>query len=187
MSSPQSGSPDSSFQARLNKVAERRAPIDASKPEVPVIPDWKENFKYPAALVGSFFVGMLAVFIARYARFHLMGGSLAGEDADIAMLLDGGIAAACSFALFSMLRFHDAQFKAAQSFGVAAMVLFMHNFVHLSPGVFGAIFSDEWAEEVVAATEPNSILFRGASFVLYTPKEETAEKAPLPKVRRIGS
>ena len=183
MSSPQGGTPDSGFQERLNRVAEARAPIEAAKPEVPVIPDWKENFKYPAAIVGSALVGMLAVFVARYVRFHIMGGTLAGDDADITMLIDGGIGAACGFLLFAMLRFEGKEFKAAQTFGIVAMVMVMHNLVHWAPGVFNTIFSPAWTEDVIAYTEPNSILFRGNSFVLV---EDESEVAAAPTIRRAG-
>jgi|GEM_PF-1941020 len=191
MSSPQTGSPDSSFQNRLNRVAEKRAPIEAAKPEVAVLPDWKESIKHPSAIVGAALVGMLAVFVARYARYHLMGGSLAGDDADITMMIDGAIGVACSFVLFSALRFKGAEYKAAQTFGIFAMIMIMHNFVHAAPRVFNTVFSPQWTQEVIAMTEPNSILFRGATFVLYEEKVSaeaaSEEEAPaLPKVRRMG-
>jgi len=183
MSSPQSGSPDNSFQHRLNKVAEIRAPIEASKPEVAVIPDWKENFRYPAAIVGAALVGMVSVFLARYVRFQLMGGSLAGENADFTMLIDGGIGIACSFFLFAALRFQGAALKTAQTLGIVAMIMIMHNFVHAVPKAFSLIFSEEWTEEVLAMTEPGSILFRGASFVVIEPE---GSKSLIPIVRRAG-
>ena len=183
MSSPPSGTPNAGFQDRLNRVAEARAPIDAAKPQVSVIPDWKENIRYPAKLVGCALVGMMAVFVARYVRFHMMGGTLAGEDADITMLIDGGIGAACGFLLFAILRFDGKEYKAAQTFGIVAMVMVMHNLVHYMPGVFNTLFSETWTEDVIAYTEPNSILFRGNSFVLYETESQVAEA---PAVRRRG-
>ena len=183
MSSPAGGAPNQSFNDRLNRVAEARAPIEATKPHVPPIPDWKENFKYPAAIVGAAIVGMLAVFVARYVRFHMMGGTLAGDDPDITMMIDAGLGAACSFVLFSMLRFSGPEFKAAQTFGIAAMVMCMHNLVHAAPTAFNLLFSEEWTEEVTTFTEPNSILFRGVSFVIYETEEE-ARAAPV--ILRVG-
>ena len=140
MSSPQGGTPDSGFQERLNRVAEARAPIDAAKPQVAVIPDWKENLKYPAAIVGSALVGMLAVFVARYVRFHIMGGSLAGDDADITMLIDGGIGAACGFLLFAMLRFEGKEFKIGQKEHKSSFLTFAL-FLSVVPN-FSANFAD---------------------------------------------
>ena len=183
MSGPVGGAPNQSFHDRLNRVAEARAPIEAAKPYVPPVPDWKENIRYPAALVGAALLGMLAVFIARYVRFHVMGGTLAGDDPDITMMIDGGIGAACSFLIFSMLRFSGPEFKAAQTFGIAAMIMIMHNFVHAAPGAFNLLFSEEWTEDVTSFTEPNSILFRGVSFVVFEPEEE---KRAAPVIRRIG-
>lgn len=183
MSSPASGGPNNDFQQRLERMAEARAPIEAAKVEVSPIPDWKENIRYPAALVGAFLVGMLAVFVARYVRFQMMGGTLAGEDPDFTMIIDGAIGAGCSFLLFAVLRFEGHAYKAAQSLGIFAMICVMHNFVHAAPGIFNKVFSEDWTNEVVAYTEPNSILFRGASFVLY---EEEGEVASAPTIRRGG-
>lgn len=160
------GGPNSSFQDRLNRVAEARAPIEAAKPQVDLTPDWKTNIRYPLSLVGAALLGMLAVFIARYARFHLTGGALTGDDADLTMIIDGGLAAGCSFLLFGLLRFDGAEYKLAQTVGIVVMVCIMHNFVHAAPAVFDIVFSPEWTQDVIAYTEPKSILFRGVSFVL---------------------
>ena len=183
MSSPPSGGPNGDFNARLERMAEARAPMEAAKPVVSPIPDWKENIRYPAAMVGAFLVGMLAVFVARYVRFQMLGGSLAGDDPDFTMIIDAAIGGGASFLLFAILRFEGHAYKAAQTMGIFAMICVMHNFVHAAPGLFGKLFSDQWTEQVVASTEPNSILFRGASFVLYEPEAEVAGK---PRVRRGG-
>ncbi|QMU57212.1 MAG: hypothetical protein GKR98_02730 [Boseongicola sp.] len=194
MSGPQNPQSDGSFQDRLNRVAERRAPIEAARPQVDVLPDWKQNVRYPSGLIGAAVLGMAAVFIARFARAHLMDGGLEGFDADITMVIDGVVAGLCSFLLFGLLRFEGKEFKAAQTFGIIAMICMMHNFVHSAPRVFSLLFSAEWTEEVIARSEPNSIYFRGNYFVL-SPEQEVAEdiedvdvpETPaLPKVRRLG-
>jgi len=70
------------------------------------------------------------------------------------------------------------------------MVMGMHNFVHGAPGFFDAAFAPEWTDEVIAFTEPNSILFRGVSFVVIEPDTAVAggERTPnaAPTVRRAG-
>ncbi len=88
-----------------------------------------------------------------------------------------------TFLLFSMLKFEGAEFKAAQTLGIVGMITIMHNFVHAAPTPFKMLFSDQWTEEVIAATEPKSILFRGVSFVLI---EEEESKPAIPTVRRAG-
>ena len=156
----------SSFQDRLNRVAEARAPIEAAKPQVDLTPDWKTNIRYPLSLIAAAVVGMLAVFLARYARFHLTGGGFDDMDPDMTMIVDGGLAAGCSFLLFGLLRFEGAEYKLAQTVGIVIMVCIMHNFVHMAPAAFDVMFSPEWTDEVIAYTDPKSILFRGVSFAL---------------------
>ena len=189
MSSPQGGKPDGGFQDRLTRVADRRAPIDAAKPHVDVLPDWKADIKQPVTLVAAVVLGMLAVFIVRLLRVHLMGGTLAGDNADITMIIDGGIAIAGAFLVFHLLRIKGLKFKAAQTIGIVTMIGLMHNFVHAAPGAFGLLFSDEWSEDIVEYSEPGSIYFRGMFFTVLPPEEEVAEEPEtpeLPKVRRMG-
>jgi hypothetical protein len=47
--------------------------------------------------------------------------------------------------------------------GVAAGMLFFHNFVHLWPQVFETLFSPIWAAKIMSMTEPHSIYWRGIS------------------------
>ena len=187
MSSPQTASPDGKFQNRIERLAEKHAPAAAARAQVQVIPHWSENFMYPLSLVGAALVGMLAVIVSRLVRYHLLGGSLAGDNADIAMAMDASLAIGCSFLLFAMLRTRGRSHKAAQIFGVAAMIMVMHNLVHWMPTAFDIAFSPKWTADVIAATEPKSILLRGESFAM-TPEdvlEEDAEPAK-PVVRRFG-
>lgn len=155
-----------SFQDRLNKVAEARAPIEASKPVVDLSPDWKTNIRYPISLVAAAVAGMAAVFAARYARFHLTGGGYGDMNPDATMIVDAGLAAGCSFLLFGLMRFEGHAYKMAQSVGIMIMVCIMHNFVHMAPRVFDTVFSPEWTYEVVNTTYPKSILFRGVSYAI---------------------
>lgn len=144
-----------------------------NKKSASVLPSWRENIKYPLKIVLVFLFGMAAVFIARYTRFHMMGGSLAGDDPDLAMILDFAMAGAVTFVITSLLDTKGSEFTMAKTAGIAVMITAMHNFVHAQPTVFGKVFSPEWVEEVVYATEPNSVLFRGVSFVLGEPRTET--------------
>jgi len=183
MSSTPKSSPDGDFHARLNRVADARAPFEQAKPYVSPIPDWRDTVRYPVTIIAAFLVGMLAVFVSRYIRFQVLGTGLAGDDPDIAMLIDAALAGALSFLVFGLLRAEGFAVKAVQTVGIMAMVFGMHNIVHAVPTAFSMTFSESWANEVVATTAPNSILFRGTSFVVYEPKKEVAAK---PKVRRAG-
>ena len=189
MSSPQGRAPSNGFQNRLNRVAAQRAPGDAAKPTVEVLPDWKANIKQPVTLIAAGLSGMLAVFIARFLRFHLMGGTLAGDNPDVTMIIDGGIAIACAFLVFHFLNIKGHSLKAAQIVGIVAMIGLMHNFVHAAPGAFGLLFSEAWTEDIVNYSEPGSIYIRGSYIVVLPSADDVAdepEDQALPKVRRMG-
>lgn len=183
MSSPPNSTPDDKFKARLDRVADARAPFDASKPYVSPVPDWRDTVGYPVAILGGFLVGILAVVFARYVRFQVLGSGLAGDDPDITMVIDATLAGACSFFVFALLRIDGAAVKASQTLGIVAMVIAMHNVVHAVPGLFSVAFSKSWTENVVASTKPNSVLFRGASIVVYEPGPKAPKR---PTVRRAG-
>ncbi len=189
MGSPQGRAPSNEFQSRLNRVAKQRAPIDAAKPQVDLLPDWKANFKQPMTIVAAVLVGMQAVLVARLLRFHLMGGTLAGDNPDIAMIIDVGVAIAFSFPIIFFLNLRGHKFKAAQVAGIVLMFGVMHNFVHAAPGVFGLLFSEEWTEDIVTYSEPGSVYVRGNYITVLPSGEDVADepkKPELPKVRRLG-
>ena len=214
MSGQGTGTPDRGFQNRINRVQELRAPIEAARPRVDVLPDWRENVRYPATLVGMALLGMLAVFIARFVRFHLIGGTLSGDAPDITMLIDAGLAALAGLMIlaavgltarqlsrgqghgvFSLKTLGENSVKAALVVGIAIMIGTMQNMVHSMPSVFNLVFSEEWTEDVVTYSEPGSIYFRGNYYVVLPQAEDAApvdadapeegEKKALPKVRRL--
>lgn len=117
------------------------------------------NARYPASIIGAFLTGMIAVAFARYIRFHLSGGTMAGEDADMTMMLDGAIGAAAGFFIRQMFKFEAKVFLTASNVGVGAMILTMHNLVHYAPAPFEIAFSPDWVREVVETTDPNTAVF----------------------------
>ncbi len=151
-----------------------------SSGDVSPLPSWQENIKYPLSIVGAFLVGILAVFISRYGRFHISGGTLAGEDPDLTMMIDGALAAGLGFALRTAFRFESKEYITAKMVGIAVMIATMHNLVHWTPNTFTTLFSEQWTREVVWFTEPNSILFRGVSFVLVEPDPNYVPAVPPP-------
>ncbi|MGI9391487.1 MAG: hypothetical protein ACR2O1_15630 [Boseongicola sp.] len=189
MSSVQGTARPTGFKSRLNRVEAKRAPIDAAKPDVELLPDWKANLRQPMMLSAAVIFGMVAVFLVRLARFHLMGSLPAMEIPDVTMLIDGGIAMICLFLVFRLLKGTPRKIKAAHALGVVAMVGLMHNFVHSAPGVFGLLFSKEWTAVTVAYSEPDSI-YVGSKYVVFLPPDDgkaaEQEIQALPKVRRSG-
>jgi len=149
---------------------------------VSALPSLRETIGYPMSIVGAFLIGMLAVLITRWVRYTLAGGTLTGEDADIMMAIDGGLALAIGFVLKQMFRFSGKVQETAKTVGIFAMICVMHNLVHILPGAFEWAFSPEWVTDVIETTEPKSILFRGISFVV----GEGQEQAPaMPTVLRL--
>ena len=162
-----------SFQERLERLAAEKGANDPERKSRSVkraeagLPTMGENIRYPLLFVWAAIVGMIAVFLSRYIRFHLTGGSLSGgENADMVMMIDGAIAAGAGFALKNLLAIEDKSLQFAQSVGVVIMVLGMHNLVHLAPKAFSVIFSPEWTQEVLQYTEPKSLLFAGVTYRL---------------------
>lgn len=170
--------PNQSFQERLGRVAEQRAPFEELEP-VSVLPDIKSRFSGKFGLFAAVFIGLLAVVIVRIARFHFTGEAMiGGQNADLTLAIETGAALAVSFLIFALLPFKGVQFKFAQFGGVIVMISMMHNVVHQAPAVFSAMFSPEWTAAVTEQTEPNSLYLRGE--VIPFVKEEKK----LPSVRR---
>lgn len=163
MSSPQSTTPNAGFQSRLDRVAERRAPHEAARPQIDVLPDWRENARGPAGIATAVLTGILAVVIVRLARFHIMGVALVSESPDVTLAVEMGASLLLSFLIFLFLPWKGIQYRFLQFGGVALMTLTMHNIVHSSPGLFRLAFSPDWTDRVLVQTEPGSMYVRGHS------------------------
>ena len=188
MSSPQSASPDSNFQNRLNRVAERRAPMDANRPQIDVLPDWKANIRKPASLAIAFVLGIVAVFVVRIASYHITGSALIGESPDMVMVVETLASLVLAGVAVTLMRLKGFQYHLLHFAGVVLKISTMHNMVHSSPGLFGLVFSSEWTADVTARTEPGSFYLRGESLPFGgrpTVEEEDAKPA-LPTVRRMN-
>lgn len=190
MSSPPSSARNAGFHDRLNRVAERRAPIEAEKPVIDVLPDWRENASGPAGIAAAIVTGIVAVVIVRLIRFHFTGVALVSESPDLTLAVETAAALFLSFALFSLMPWKGIQYRFLQFAGIALMALSMHNMVHSAPGLFRLAFSPDWTDRVLAETEPSSMYLRGQSMPFAGKiREEVAEADIAPeepaKPRRI--
>ena len=169
-------------QIYVGPVDEEKVRKKKSKRAAAGLPSMRETVGYPASIVLAFFLGMLAVLITRYVRYAMAGSALTGEDADITMAIDAGLALAIGFVLKQMCRLSGKIQETAKTLGIFAMICVMHNLVHTWPGAFEIAFSPEWVSDVIETTQPQSILFRGVSFVV----GESADQAPaMPTVFRV--
>lgn len=174
MSSPQSSSSNQGFQQRLNRVADKRAPHEAARPVVEVLPDWKENASGPAGIAFAILIGIAAVFLVRLGRYHIMGEALVTDSPDLTLAVETGAALALSFLLFLPLPWKGFQYKLLQLGGVLVMITTMHNMVHSTPWFFKLTFSPDWTERVIAETDASSMYLRGKS-VPFTGKIKEAD------------
>ena len=165
------------FQQRLSRITDPRnttwtdpetgmnVPRRMKKPPRPKTSGILGNLGYPLSFVFSFLIGILAVFASRYVRWHMLGMSADGADADFLMLVDGGIAAGMGFLLQQLLWMRAPEYVGAQVAGVFVMVCVMHNLMWWYPEEMSEVFGPDYVKSVMAYTEPDSILFRGVSFV----------------------
>ncbi len=183
-----------SFKSRLNRVEAARAPYEEGKQPVEVLPDWKQHFRIPVAIMAAVAIGALAVLAVRFGRMQYMGGGFAGDNPDVTMAIDIGAAFALAFLLFLVSRFSGLFTVVGNLVGVFAMVGFMHNAAHKSPEFFSSIFSGPWTTEIAMASEPGSLYFRG-DYITVMPEaeeieaeaaaEEEPEEEALPRVIRL--
>ena len=189
MSSPPSAGPNTGFQSRLNRVAERRAPIEAAKPEVSVLPDWRENVAGKAGMAVAVLIGLIAVILVRIGAYHVVGTAMVSDTPDFTLAIEMVAALMLAILLFRLTPYRGVKYHFANFAGVALMASMMHNAVHSVPGAFSLAFSSEWTAQVLAETEPNSLYLRG-EVVPFTRKEEVAEveepEQKLPTVRRMN-
>ncbi len=189
MSGSGTGTPDRSFHDRLGRVAERREPEEAARPQVNVLPDWRENVRTPMGFAIAVFTGIVAVVIVRLVRYHATGGDLVGGSPDLTMGIDLLAAGMVSLLVFSRFNYKGFPFVLAQMAGVVLMLTTMHNAVHSAPSLFNVAFSPAWTKNVVASTDPGSVLLRGQSIAISTPEEVMAEAEVVedaPKRRATG-
>lgn len=123
-------------------------------------------FGLPVALILSVLVGVLAVVISRYVRFALLGMDDAEANPDVALGMDLALGTAAILALKSFLKLEGRLQGVTQAIALVAAVGLLHNAVWMFPDTFATIYSADYVAMVQGTTEPNSLLFRGASIPL---------------------
>lgn len=187
MSSPiASAGPDRSFQSRLNRVAEARAPLEAGKPEIAVLPDWKRDVFSKSGIPLAILFGVLSVFIVRLGLFHYSGNALITNTPNKTLAIEVSAALILSLLLFIALPFKGISYKLAQLAGVGIMVVAMHNAVHSAPGFHSLLFSLDWTDKVIAATEPASLLVLGDVIPLVPAPVEDEVEPVMPTILRLN-
>jgi hypothetical protein len=139
----------------------------------------------PFTVLAAFVSGALAVLAVRLIRFRYLGEGLIGEDPTVAMARDALGALALVLVLRVVLRSGGWLRTPPRLLGAAAMLVGMHNLVHLAPAPFEALFSPAWVDEVVRRTTPGTLQLAGASYALPQPPAPGEEPA-MPRILRLN-
>ena len=124
-----------------------------------------QNAMYPISMVAAVLLGMVSHCIGQIARFHVQGMPNLNANPDIDMLGQVILGIVIAIALGYVFGLQSKSFTTLKSTGAVLGVLFMHNAVHLFPGLFANATSAMWVNQIVSHTQPYSMLWRGISFV----------------------
>lgn len=121
------------------------------------------NAGYALSFPVCLLAGTLSHGIERYAEFVFRGLPSPPANPDVEMVKVAVTSLCIAIVLTHLVGLRDRALFLPKMLGVAAGMLFFHNFVHLWPQVFDLLFSPLWVAKVTAMTEPHSLLFRGIS------------------------
>lgn len=122
------------------------------------------NAGYALSFPFCFLIGFLCHFLERYANFILDQRPDPNANVDVETVKIAVTAFMLTVVFSHLLGLRDRGLVVPKFLGVAAGMLFFHNFVHFWPNLFGAIFSPIWVAHVTTITEPSSMIFRGIIF-----------------------
>jgi hypothetical protein len=122
------------------------------------------NALYPLSMVVCFGLGVLANAAATWLRFFLNGLPDPGADPDVDMAIQLVSAFCIAMVVAHFLRLRSGELTLSKSLGVVVCMLSFHNAVHLWPEAFKIAFSPMWVGQMLAQTEPDSLLWRGICF-----------------------
>lgn len=162
------------FQQRLDRIRQQEQRSGAPSPLPGRTPpaagrEIAANALYPLSLAGAFLLGLLAVGLGRYIRFHLADGAAGDQTSDMDLLITVGFGMAASFVLAQMFRLSSKEHVGLQGVGVMVAVCTFHNLFHWAPGPMAAVFSPGYVAEMQDLAPANTAVFRGMVFNLVEP------------------
>lgn len=160
----------------INPVEDPSGGTDAAQPlpRLSTTADEHASSAGPVTILLALILGLIAVTGARYARYMLLGEPLIGSDPMLTMMIDAGVAAVFAFAFGLIVHLSHPMHEVAKLLGIGAMVVGMHNLVHLAPEPFAIAFSDAWTQEVLTTTEFSTVLLGEQVFLLPLPVDTVA-------------
>lgn len=119
--------------------------------------------KIPLGLVIAATLGVVGTILARIGVYQ---GAMASEvtlAGQSAMMADVGVGILVSLLLCFILGFRKNYHMVAAAVGACAVIGGMHNLVHMSPDLWTKAFSQEWVDNVMTTTSPDSFDFGALS------------------------
>lgn len=141
-------------------------PINPHKVVTAPIKAMLVNLMYPMSLVLAVLVGVISHGIGMVLRYQVQGLPDLGANPDIEMVVQVVLGFAIAMVLGYVVGLRSNSLTPLKSAGSALGVLFFHNAVHMFPRLFAVLTSELWVNQMVTHTHPNSILWRGISFML---------------------
>ncbi len=185
------------FQERLNRILAQGQRTGAPAPaygrttqQQPVSSGGEiaGNLLYPLSLAGAFLLGLLAVGLGRYIRFHLADGAAGDQTADLDLMITAGFGLTASFVLAQVFRLSSKEHVALQGIGVFVALCTFHNLFHWAPEPMATVFSPGYVAEMQEMAPANSAVFRGMVLAFATPAVPgTGEDPAAPRLLKLDS
>jgi hypothetical protein len=122
-------------------------------------PSLIEGLKSPIVMVSALFMGITLMILVRMIHFHSFSNAPVLGSTFNAVALDAILAVLlCILSGRVVFRDHAATLRGWQVLGVILCALGMHNLVHLLPGAFGVLFSENWVRTVLISTEMRTLI-----------------------------
>lgn len=152
------------FQTRLERLnavhADRRARTRLRESTL------LDNLAFVSRYLLALGLGVATIIASRYVQFHMAGPMWQQVDADTQVIMDNVIGAFLVLVLRMATKLDNKELAVCNMLGIWAMILGYHNAVHLLPEVFSVLFTPEYVYNMIARTEPYTLMFRDTVFTL---------------------
>lgn len=122
------------------------------------------NALYPIGFVAAFGLGMVSVVVSTAVKLRMMPLPSAEElrtAGDSPMILGAIVAIATSLGLAQLLRLNSKVLSSAQTAGVLAAIMTLHNVAFWDPDLAAQLFTPDWVKLQEQVAVPDSLIFRG--------------------------
>lgn len=146
---------NNSFEDRVARIKQRSEENTSKSPPPDTESVW-QRLGYPAAFLGAFSLGILAVFLSRFIQYQSVGIPVPGQVGTqdfVSLGLAGGACIMVMLFLKGKLR----EFAGALTVGALVTTFTFHNLVWQYPVFFERAYGEDWVEFVKDTTEPSSL------------------------------